>query len=33
MADALVESAQDIDPGLAELPVRQRYWLLAVAWA
>ncbi|MHC9296787.1 MFS transporter [Mycobacterium sp. LTG2003] len=31
MADALVESAQDIDPGMAELSVRQRYWLLAVA--
>ena len=31
MTDTLVESGQDIDPGMAELSIRQRYWLLVVA--
>ncbi|MFV8263818.1 MFS transporter [Mycolicibacterium peregrinum] len=31
MSDTLVESGQDIDPGLAYLSIRKRYWLLAVA--
>lgn len=31
MSDTLVESGQDIDPGLAYLPIRKRYWLLVVA--
>lgn len=31
MIDTLVESGQDIDPGMAELSIRQRYWLLVVA--
>ena len=31
MTAALMESGQDIDPGLAELSTRRRYWLLAVA--
>lgn len=31
MSATLVESSQDIDPGMAYLSIRQRYWLLAVA--
>ncbi|WKG04754.1 MFS transporter [Mycolicibacterium sp. HK-90] len=31
MSETLVESAQDIDPGIAQLSIRRRYWLLAVA--
>ncbi|MBP2454003.1 MFS transporter [Mycolicibacterium lutetiense] len=31
MTDTLVEPGQDIDPGMAELSIRQRYWLLVVA--
>ena len=31
MSDTLVESGQDIDPGLSYLSIRKRYWLLAVA--
>lgn len=31
MSDTLVECGQDIDPGLAYLSIRKRYWLLAVA--
>lgn len=31
MSGTLVESAQDIDPHIAQLSIRQRYWLLAVA--
>lgn len=31
MTDTLVESGQDIDPGMAELSIRRRYWLLIVA--
>ncbi|MBX8688023.1 MFS transporter [Mycobacterium sp. 20091114027_K0903767] len=31
MSHTLVESSQDIDPGMAYLSIRQRYWLLAVA--
>lgn len=33
MTESLVDSAQDIDPGMAMLSKRQRYWLLAVACA
>ncbi|MEW2481601.1 MFS transporter [Mycobacterium sp. NPDC049093] len=31
MSDTLVDSGQDIDPGLSYLSIRKRYWLLAVA--
>ncbi|MGV0769556.1 MFS transporter [Mycobacterium syngnathidarum] len=31
MSDTLVEPSQDIDPGMADLTIKQRYWLLAVA--
>lgn len=31
MSHTLVESSQDIDPGMAHLSIKQRYWLLAVA--
>ncbi|BBX94579.1 MFS transporter [Mycolicibacterium boenickei] len=31
MSHTLVESSQDIDPAMAYLSIRQRYWLLAVA--
>lgn len=31
MTDALVEPGQNIDSRMAELSVRQRYWLLIVA--
>lgn len=31
MTESLVDSAQDIDPGMAVLSKRQRYWLLTVA--
>ncbi|OCB54116.1 MFS transporter [Mycobacterium vulneris] len=31
MSHTLVEPSQDIDPGMAYLSIRQRYWLLAVA--
>ncbi|MBU9763661.1 MFS transporter [Mycobacterium sp. TNTM28] len=31
MSDTLVEFRQDIDSGLAQLSIRRRYWLLAVA--
>ncbi|MGV0813626.1 MFS transporter [Mycolicibacterium boenickei] len=31
MSDTLVESGQDTEPSMAQLSIRQRYWLLAVA--
>ncbi|OMB94360.1 MFS transporter [Mycobacterium sp. NS-7484] len=31
MSTTLVESGQDIDPAMAELSIRRRYWLLTVA--
>ncbi|MEN4398142.1 MFS transporter [Mycolicibacterium senegalense] len=31
MSDTLVESSQDSDPRMADLTIKQRYWLLAVA--